>query len=163
MLLYLIVISRRIASFLIGPVADFSEFLFPCREDLVVENPNRKKLEGCLLTTIMIVVLCIIALLLFVMIRLQPEGKYRARYSSITEASQVFFYTKFVSAYLTIQKERYTKGICYLCSKYCCMSFTPINVKYGSLMRLIRHMRKTYVETSNVSERRGYTKFHFVL
>ncbi|CAN8029048.1 unnamed protein product, partial [Ixodes persulcatus] len=47
------------------------------REDLVVENPNRRKLEGCLLTTIMIVVVCIIALLIFVVVQLQPAGNLK--------------------------------------------------------------------------------------
>ncbi|KAH7959630.1 hypothetical protein HPB49_012623 [Dermacentor silvarum] len=45
------------------------------REDLVVENPNRRKLEACLVTTIMVVVVCIMGLLLFVVIELQPAGE----------------------------------------------------------------------------------------
>ncbi|KAH6934620.1 hypothetical protein HPB50_026058 [Hyalomma asiaticum] len=48
-------------------------------EDLVVENPNRAKLEGCLLSTIMLVVCCIIALLVYVFVQLQPQGNVIAR------------------------------------------------------------------------------------
>ncbi|XP_054923228.2 uncharacterized protein [Dermacentor andersoni] len=48
-------------------------------EDLVVENPNRAKLEGCLLTTIMLVVCCIIALLVYVFVQLQPQGNIGLR------------------------------------------------------------------------------------
>ncbi|XP_065282673.2 uncharacterized protein [Dermacentor albipictus] len=48
-------------------------------EDLVVENPNRAKLEGCLLTTIMLVVCCIIALLVYVFVQLQPQGNVGLR------------------------------------------------------------------------------------
>lgn len=48
-------------------------------EDLVVENPNRAKLEGCLLTTIMLVVCCIIALLVYVFVQLQPAGNVSVR------------------------------------------------------------------------------------
>lgn len=46
-------------------------------EDLVVENPNRRKLEACLVSTIMIVVVCIMGLLLFVVIELQPANNLR--------------------------------------------------------------------------------------
>lgn len=48
-------------------------------EDLVVENPNRAKLEACLLTTIMLVVLCIFALLTYVYVQLQPAGNVVTR------------------------------------------------------------------------------------
>lgn len=48
-------------------------------DDLVVENPNRAKLEGCLLSTIMLVVCCIIALLVYVFVQLQPQGNVVAR------------------------------------------------------------------------------------
>ncbi|XP_077508165.1 uncharacterized protein LOC144119413 [Amblyomma americanum] len=48
-------------------------------EDLVVENPNRAKLEACLLTTIMLVVCCIIALLVYVFVQLQPQGNIVGR------------------------------------------------------------------------------------
>lgn len=48
-------------------------------EDLVVENPNRAKLEACLLTTIMLVVLCIFALLTYVYIQLQPANNVHNR------------------------------------------------------------------------------------
>lgn len=46
-------------------------------EDLVVENPNRRKLEACLVTTILCVVICIMGLLLFVVIQIQPADNLK--------------------------------------------------------------------------------------
>lgn len=60
-------------------------------EDLVVDNPNRAKLEACLLTTIMLVVLCIFALLTYVYVQLQPAGNVVMRPS--------FWKTKFTDTY----------------------------------------------------------------
>ncbi|KAH6934614.1 hypothetical protein HPB50_026052 [Hyalomma asiaticum] len=45
-------------------------------EDLYVQSPNRARLEGCLLTTILLVVCCIVALLVYVFVHLQPQGKH---------------------------------------------------------------------------------------
>ncbi|KAL3246358.1 hypothetical protein MRX96_057713 [Rhipicephalus microplus] len=53
-------------------VSEMSQSVQSAWEDLVVENPNRRKLEACLVSTIMIVVVCIMGLLLFVVIELQP-------------------------------------------------------------------------------------------
>ncbi|KAL3189253.1 hypothetical protein MRX96_002923 [Rhipicephalus microplus] len=57
-------------------MSSVSESVQSAWDDLVVENPNRAKLEGCLLSTIMLVVCCIIALLIYVFVQLQPQGKY---------------------------------------------------------------------------------------
>lgn len=46
-------------------------------EDLVVENPNRRKLEACLVTTILCVVICVMGLLLFVVAEIQPVDNLR--------------------------------------------------------------------------------------
>lgn len=55
-------------------MSSMSESVQSAWDDLVVENPNRAKLEGCLLSTIMLVVCCIIALLVYVFVQLQPQG-----------------------------------------------------------------------------------------
>ncbi|XP_075746215.1 uncharacterized protein LOC119159977 isoform X2 [Rhipicephalus microplus] len=58
-------------------VSEMSQSVQSAWEDLVVENPNRRKLEACLVSTIMIVVVCIMGLLLFVVIELQPANNLR--------------------------------------------------------------------------------------
>ncbi|XP_050041768.2 uncharacterized protein [Dermacentor andersoni] len=66
---------RNIAK--MGDKSEMSMSVQSAWEDLVVENPNRRKLEACLVTTIMIVVVCIMGLLLFVVIELQPADNLK--------------------------------------------------------------------------------------
>ncbi|KAL1472980.1 hypothetical protein MTO96_039024, partial [Rhipicephalus appendiculatus] len=58
-------------------VSEMSSSVQSAWEDLVVENPNRRKLEACLVSTIMVVVVCIMGLLLFVVIELQPANNLK--------------------------------------------------------------------------------------
>ncbi|XP_037565212.2 uncharacterized protein LOC119444946 [Dermacentor silvarum] len=60
-----------------GDKSEMSMSVQSAWEDLVVENPNRRKLEACLVTTIMVVVVCIMGLLLFVVIELQPADNLK--------------------------------------------------------------------------------------
>ncbi|XP_064467595.1 uncharacterized protein LOC135378469 [Ornithodoros turicata] len=47
-------------------------------EDLVLENPNRRKMEVCLLATMMMIVICICALCIFVLATLHPKENIKA-------------------------------------------------------------------------------------
>ncbi|XP_049271230.1 uncharacterized protein LOC119391391 [Rhipicephalus sanguineus] len=58
-------------------VSEMSSSVQSAWDDLVVENPNRRKLEACLVSTIMVVVVCIMGLLLFVVLELQPANNLR--------------------------------------------------------------------------------------